>query len=138
MAKEKWRQVLDTYNAEGLQATFIEQLGWLAPQQQNLKLAVGDEIVTVSVRAQLPGAAVIEVIEEGKPSPHWHKKVDSELKKHFSERLTRFSNSEGDSWYWPKKLASGALSYERQETMHGKLSYLHQFWCQLRSPPPPP
>lgn len=121
MSKEKWRQVLDTYNADGLQATFIEQLGWLAPQQPSLKLAVGDEIVTVSVRAQLPGAAVIEVIEEGKPSPQWHKKVDSELKKHFSERLTRFSNTTGDSWYWPKKLASGALSYERQETMHNKL-----------------
>jgi hypothetical protein len=64
VAKEKWRQVLETYNSDGLQATFIEQLGWLAPQQQSLKLAVGDEIVTVSVRAQLPGAAVIEVIEE--------------------------------------------------------------------------
>lgn len=136
MAKEKWRQVLDTYNAEGLQATFIEQLGWLAPQQQNLKLAVGDEIVTVSVRAQLPGAAVIEVIEEGKPSPQWHKKVDSELKKHFSERLTRFSNISGDSWYWPKKLASGAISYDRRPTMHGKLpDYLAQRLAGLEFTP---
>jgi hypothetical protein len=136
VAKEKWRQVLDTYNAEGLQATFIEQLGWLAPQQQSLKLAVGDEIVTVSVLAQLPGAAVIEVIEEGKPSPQWHKKVDSELRKHFSERLTRFSNSSGDSWYWPKKLASGALSYDRQETMHGKVpDYLAQRLAGLEFTP---
>ncbi len=121
MAKEKWRQVLDTYNAEGLQATFIEQLGWLAPQQQSLKLAVGDEIITVSVKAQIAGAAVIEVVETGSPSTHWHKRVDSELRKHFSERLTRFSNTSGDSWYWPKKLASGAISYDRLETKHGKL-----------------
>jgi hypothetical protein len=136
VAKEKWRQVLETYNSDGLQATFIEQLGWLAPQQQSLKLAVGDEIVTVSVRAQLPGAAVIEVIEEGKPSPQWHKKVDSELKKHFSERLTRFSSSAGDSWYWPKKLASGALSYDRQETKHDKVpDYLAQRLAGLEFTP---
>jgi hypothetical protein len=136
VAKEKWRQVLETYNSDGLQATFIEQLGWLAPQQPSLKLAVGDEIVTVSVRAQLPGAAVIEVIEEGKPSPQWHKKVDSELKKHFSERLTRFSSSAGDSWYWPKKLASGALSYDRQETVHDKVpDYLAQRLAGLEFTP---
>ena len=121
MSKEKWRDVLDTYNADGLQATFIEQLGWLAPPKPTLKLAVGDDIVTASVIAQLPGAAVIEVIEEGKPSSQWHKKVDSELKKHFSERLTRFSNAAGDSWYWPKKLASGAISYDRLETLHDRL-----------------
>ncbi len=136
MAEEKWRQVLETYNREGLQATFIEQLGWLAPQQQSLKLAVGDEIVTASVRAQLPGAAVIEVIEEGKPSPKWHKKVDSELKKHFSERLTRFSNTSGDSWYWPKKAPSGAISYDRRETMHGKVpDYLAQRLAGLEFTP---
>lgn len=121
MASEKWRQVLNAYNESGLQRMFIETLGWLAPQKSTLKLSVGDDVVTVSVIAQLAGAAVVEVSEAGKPSPQWHRRVDGELKKHFSERLTRFSNPEGDSWYWPKKLASGALSYDRLETKHQKL-----------------
>jgi type I restriction-modification system DNA methylase subunit len=121
MANEMWRQVLDTYNKNGLQTTFIETLGWRAPQKPSLKISVENEVITVSVIAQLAGAAVIEVNEETKPSTQWHKKVDLELKKHFSERLTRFSNESGDSWYWPKKLASGALSYDRLETKHQKL-----------------
>jgi hypothetical protein len=121
MANEMWRRVLDTYNKNGLQTTFIEALGWLAPQKPSLKISVENEVLTVSVIAQLAGAAVVEVTEEGKPSTQWHKKVDSELKKHFSERLTRFSNASGDSWYWPKKLASGALSYDRLETKHQTL-----------------
>lgn len=121
MANEMWRQVLDTYNKNGLQTTFIETLGWLAPQKPSLKISVENKVITVSVLAQLAGAAVVEVTEEGKPSTQWHRKVDSELKKHFSERLTRFSNPSGDSWYWPKKLASGALSYDRLETKHQKL-----------------
>jgi hypothetical protein len=121
MANEMWRQVLDTYSKSGLQTTFIETLGWLAPQKPSLKISVDNAVITVSVIAQLAGAAVVEVTEEGKPSTQWHRKVDSELKKHFSERLTRFSNESGDSWYWPKKLASGALSYDRLETKHLKL-----------------
>lgn len=121
MTKEMWRQVLDTYSNEGLQTTFIETLGWLAPQKASIKVSVGEQVVTVKVLAQLAGAAVVEVDEPGKASTQWHRKVDSELKKHFSERLTRFSNSAGDSWYWPKKLASGAITYDRLETAHGKL-----------------
>lgn len=121
MTKEMWRQVLDTYSNEGLQTTFIETLGWLAPQKASIKISVGEQVVTVKVLAQLAGAAVVEVDEPGKASTQWHRKVDSELKKHFSERLTRFSNSAGDSWYWPKKLASGAISYDRLETIHSKL-----------------
>lgn len=121
MTKEMWRQVLDTYSNEGLQTTFIETLGWLAPHKASIKVSVGEKVVKVKVLAQLAGAAVVEVDEPGKASTQWHRKVDSELKKHFSERLTRFSNSAGDSWYWPKKLASGAISYDRLETIHGKL-----------------
>jgi hypothetical protein len=127
MSKEKWRLVQATFESKGLQATLLEAMNWLIPTSPIDKLIVAGEEVKITVLAQLPGAALIDIEDLGKGSTKWHRSVDQELKKYFPERITRYRHTSGDSWYWPKKLSSGSLSYDRLPTRHNSLpDYLAQ------------
>lgn len=124
---EKWRQVKKTFTEAGLQKTLLEVLLWQAPVQAKQNILVNDQAVTVNVLAELPGAAFIEIPSPDRDAASWHKAVDKELAKRFPERIDRFTNPHGDSWYWPKKLASGSISYDRLPTKSGELpDYLAQ------------
>lgn len=124
---EKWRQVKKTFTEAGLQKTLLEVLLWQAPVQAKQNILVNGQAVTVNVLAELPGAAFIEIPSPDRDAASWHKAVDKELAKRFPERIDRFTNPNGDSWYWPKKLASGSISYDRLPTKSGELpDYLAQ------------
>lgn len=124
---EKWRQVKKTFAESGLQTTLLEVLLWQTPVQQKHSILVNGQAVTVNVLAELPGAAFVEITSPERDATSWHKAVDKELAKRFPERIDRFTNPNGDSWYWPKKLASGSISYDRLPTKSGELpDYLAQ------------
>jgi hypothetical protein len=127
MSSEKWRLVQSTFENQGLQATLLEAMGWLIPTSPIDKVIVAGETVKIKVLAQLPGASFIDIEDFGGGSTKWHRSVDHELKKYFPERITRYRHASGDSWYWPKKLSSGSLSYDRLPTRHDSLpDYLAQ------------
>ena len=124
---EKWRQIRDTFNEKGLKKTLLEGMLWGLPATQSVSINVDGSVVTVEVLAELPGAAFLQTKAPSPDATGWFKQVDRELAKRFPERLIRFQHSKEDSWFWPKKLASGSLSYERLITGHNRLpDYLAQ------------
>lgn len=124
---EKWRQIRDTFNEKGLKKTLLEGMLWGLPATQSVSVNVDGSVVTVDVLAELPGAAFLQTKAPSPDATSWFKQVDRELAKRFPERLIRFQHSKEDSWFWPKKLASGSLSYERLVTGHNQLpDYLAQ------------
>lgn len=124
---EKWRQIRDTFNEKGLKKTLLEGMLWGLPATQSVSINVDGSVVTVEVLAELPGAAFLQTKAPSPDATGWFKQVDRELAKRFPERLIRFQHPKEDSWFWPKKLASGSLSYERLITGHNKLpDYLAQ------------
>lgn len=124
---EKWRQIRDTFNERGLKKTLLEGMLWGLPATQSVSVNVDGSVVTVDVLAELPGAAFLQTRAPSPDATSWFKQVDRELAKRFPERLVRFQHPQEDSWFWPKKLASGSLSYERLVTGHNQLpDYLAQ------------
>jgi hypothetical protein len=124
---EKWRQIRNTFNEKGLKKTLLEGMLWGLPATQSVSVNVDGSVVRVDVLAELPGAAFLQTEAPSSDATGWFKQVDRELAKHFPERLIRFQHSKEDSWFWPKKLASGSLSYERLITGHNQLpDYLAQ------------
>jgi len=127
MSREQWRAVQSAFENNGLQTTLLETMGWLIPASPIDKVIVAGEVVKIHVLAQLPGASFIDIEDLGEGNTKWHRSVDQELKKYFPERITRYRHKSGDSWYWPKKLSSGSLSYDRLSTRHDSLpDYLAQ------------
>lgn len=124
---EKWRLIRDSFNDKGLKKTLIEGMLWALPASQSISINVEGSELKVTVLAELPGAAFLQIDAPSPDPTSWFKQVDRELAKRFPERLIRFQHSEKDSWFWPKKLASGSLSYERLTTVHNQLpDYLAQ------------
>lgn len=124
---EKWRQIRDTFNEKGLKKTLLEGMLWGLPATQSVSVNVDGSVVRVDVLAELPGAAFLQTEAPSPDATGWFKQVDRELAKRFPERLIRFQHSKEDSWFWPKKLASGSLSYERLITGHNQMpDYLAQ------------
>ena len=124
---EKWRQIRDTFNEKGLKKTLLEGMLWGLPATQSVSVNVDGSVVRVDVLAELPGAAFLQTEAPSPDATGWFKQVDKELAKHFPERLIRFQHSKEDSWFWPKKLASGSLTYDRLITGHDQLpDYLAQ------------
>jgi len=127
MSREQWRAVQSTFENKGLQITLLETMNWLRPKAQIDQVIVAGEAVNFIVLAQLPGASFIDIEDLSEGNTKWHRSVDQELKKYFPERITRYRHKSGDSWYWPKKLSSGSLSYDRLHTSHDALpDYLAQ------------
>lgn len=118
---EKWRQVRDAYLEHGLKKTLTEVMLWRLPSNNRVTISIAGSITQVDVLAELPGAAFLQLQCPSPDATSWFRLVDKELAKLFPERLIRFQNPEGDSWYWPKKLASGSLSSERITTTHNGL-----------------
>lgn len=118
---EKWRHVRDVYREQGLKKVLTEVMLWRTPSNSKVKISVEGSITEVDVLAELPGAAFLQLQSPSPDATSWFRKVDRELAKLFPERLIRFQNSKEDSWYWPKKLASGSLSSERIITAHNQL-----------------
>jgi hypothetical protein len=118
---EKWRQIRDTFSEKGLKKTLLEGMLWGLPVTQSVSVNVDGSVVDVEVLAELPGAAFLQTKAPSPDATGWFKQVDRELSKRFPERLIRFQHPNGDSWFWPKKLASGSLSYERLTTGHDQL-----------------
>lgn len=118
---EKWRQVRDAYKEQGLKKVLTEVMLWGAPSTNKVRISIDGSITEVDVLAELPGAAFLQLQSPRPDATSWFRKVDRELAKLFPERLIRFQNSKEDSWYWPKKLASGSLSSERIITTHDQL-----------------
>ncbi len=124
---EKWRAIRDSFRNKGLKKTLLEEMLWNLPMPQILSVNVDGQIVEVEVLAELPGAAFLQAQSPDNNATSWFRRVDKELSKRFPERLIRFQSASGDSWFWPKKLASGSLSYERLDTAHERLpDYLAQ------------
>jgi type I restriction-modification system DNA methylase subunit len=100
---------------------------WNLPGSEEVSVVVEGSVVKVEVLAELPGAAFLQTKAPSPNATNWFKQVDRELAKRFPERLIRFQHPKEDSWFWPKKLASGSLSYERLLTGHNQLpDYLAQ------------
>lgn len=110
---EQWRKVSQTHDEGGLRKALLESMFWLKPKDSAIKLLVDNETVEAEVLAALPGAAFVQIGDESGKGPSWHKKVDRQVAKRFPERILVFRGSKEDSWYWPKKLSSGTVSYER-------------------------
>lgn len=124
---ERWRLVRDTFNEKGLKKTLIETMLWNLPASEEVSVVVDGSVTKVEVLAELPGAAFLQTSAPLPDATLWFKQVDKELAKRFSERIIRFQSLHEDSWFWPKKLASGSLSYERLTTGHNQLpDYLAQ------------
>lgn len=115
---EKWRLIRDTFNKDGLKKTLLEGMLWNSPSQPIISINVDGEVIEVHVLAELPGAAFLQVESPLPDATSWFKKVDRELAKWFPERLVRFQHKDEDSWFWPRKLSSGSLSYERLTSNH--------------------
>lgn len=118
---EKWRKIKDVHKEQGLKKVLTEVMLWGAPSTNKVRIGVEGSITEVDVLAELPGAAFLQLQCPSPDATSWFRLVDKELAKLFPERLIRFQNPEGDSWYWPKKLASGSLSSERITTTHDVL-----------------
>lgn len=118
----QWKKVQEIGQARGLTAVFTEVLLWNAPRKTQTsiftKMLAGGEGISwdISVVAELQGAAVLEIHDPAENTTQVHRAVDKELQKLFPERILRFRGKRTDSWYWPKSVSSGALSYERIET----------------------
>lgn len=110
---EQWRKVSQTHDEGGLRKALLESMFWLKPKDSAIKLLVDSETVEAEVLAALPGAAFVQIVDESGKGPSWHKKVDRQVAKRFPERILVFRGLKEDSWYWPKKLSSGTVSYER-------------------------
>ena len=124
---EKWRLIRETFDQKGLKKTLLEAMLWNLPSPESVSVTVDGSVVRVEVLAELPGAAFLQTASPSTDSTSWFKQVDRELAKRFPERLIRFQHASEDSWFWPKKLASGSLSYERLITGHDQLpDYLAQ------------
>lgn len=124
---EKWRLVRDSFNQSGLKKTLLEVMLWNLPGHKTVSVAVDGEAVEVEVLAELPGAAFLQVPTSSRDASKWFRQVDKELSKRFPERIVRFQHASGDSWFWPKKLSSGSLSYERLVTKNNDIpDYLAQ------------
>jgi hypothetical protein len=124
---EKWRLVRDTFNQKGLKKTLLEAMFWNLPGTDRLAINVDGQVIQVEVLAELPGAAFLQLDAPSKGGTGWFKLVDRELAKRYPERLIRFTHPNGDSWFWPKKLASGSLSFEHLQTGPNQLpDYLAQ------------
>ena len=124
---EKWRLVRDSFKQSGLKKTLLEVMLWNLPGNNKVSVAVDGEAVEVEVLAELPGAAFLQVPTSSRDASRWFRQVDKELSKRFPERIVRFQHSSGDSWFWPKKLSSGSLSYERLVTKNNDIpDYLAQ------------
>jgi type I restriction-modification system DNA methylase subunit len=118
---EKWRLIRDSFDKNGLKKTLLEVMLWNLPGSQSVSINVAGAVLKVEVLAELPGAAFLQVATTSPDATSWFKQVDRELAKRFPERLIRFQHHDEDSWLWPKKLASGSLSYERLTTSHNQL-----------------
>lgn len=124
---EKWRLVRDSFKQSGLKKTLLEVMLWNLPGNNKVSVAVDGEAVEVEVLAELPGAAFLQVPTSSRDASRWFRQVDKELSKRFPERIVRFQHASGDSWFWPKKLSSGSLSYERLVTKNNDIpDYLAQ------------
>lgn len=109
---------LQTLFAEGgLQAMFIEGLGWSAPLGQDRFIGVDDEPVTTKPITNLKGFQVFSVEAQSRPTRKFMRGVDAELGKIAPERLEVFQSPKAWFWHWPKRTNSGTVAFEAIETL---------------------
>lgn len=121
----KWKKVQALGEDRGLTAAFTEVLFWRAPKKAETtvftKMLRGGEGVQwdVSVAAELQGAYMLEIEDSAENSSQVHRQVDRELQQKFPHRILRFKGEKLDFWYWPKKLSSGSVTFERVDVKAG-------------------
>lgn len=125
--KPKWKQVQEIGESRDLTAAFTESLLWRAPKIAETKVFTksfnGSESVEwhVHVAAELQGAYILEIEDPAENNTQVHRQIDRELQHKFPHRILRFKGRNLDAWYWPKKLSSGSVSYERISTKKSKI-----------------
>lgn len=134
MSIPTWKLVKDEYERGGLSSVFLRRLGWNRADPSLPKTTtVGPISWAWSVAGQIHGAAFIEVQDLNRESPEEHRRLAQHLSKYFPEIALRFHSKDHETWYWPKKLASGGMTLEGIPVKPGTLpDFLAQRLAGLR------
>lgn len=113
MAKPTWKLVQEAHSQFGLDGVFLRVLGWNRESKASPGPAlIGNISWEWRVTASLNGAAMIDVADIRQGGAEEHRKLARFLSKYYPTMLLRFTGTSFDTWYWPKKLASGGSTFE--------------------------
>lgn len=109
------------FEKSGLQALFIEGLGWSAPQTNSVTSSINGLTVAAKPVSSLKGYNVYSVEINERPTRSFMREVDSEISKLSPERLEIFQTPQAWFWHWPKRTNAGTTAFESIETLPNKL-----------------
>ncbi len=113
MPKPIWKLVQEAHSQFGLEGVFLRVLGWNRESKATPGPAlIGNIRWEWYVTASLNGAAMIDVSDLQRGGAEEHRKLARFLLKYYPTMLLRFTGADVDTWYWPKKLASGGATFE--------------------------
>lgn len=109
------------FEKSGLQALFIEGLGWSAPQSTSVTSSINGLAVAAKPVSSLKGYNVYSVETNERPTRFFMREVDAEISKLSPERLEVFQTPQAWFWHWPKRTNAGTTAFESIETLPNKL-----------------